>query len=216
MFQGRLGWGYDLDAERQLTLSLDTLRAWQDTDFSRLLTRWGVVGEYQHPLGEDSRLRWHGHWYDNRFEQNALNDHHSGGLGIELRVPQDGWALRVSGLAEREWASSHADQRQRDGGDLDHLRLGVGIDIPVGLRQQWRLDLDHRWRRYQDDGFALYNDFTPASRHDRSWEASVAWYLQLDRDWLLHAAADYERRYSSIDFFDSHRLQARLGLSYLF
>ncbi|APX92423.1 hypothetical protein BWR19_05420 [Halomonas sp. 1513] len=216
VLQGRLGWQYDLDAERQVSLSLDALRAWQDTDFSRLMRRWGVVGEYQHPIGQDSRLRWHGHGYDNRFDQRSLNDHRTAGVGVDLRVPREGWALRLRGLTEREWASSHGTGHQREGGDLDHYLLGVGIEIPVGHRQQWRLDLDHRWRHYRDEGFAIYNDFTPDERRDRSWEASVAWYIQLDRDWLLHAAADYERRYSSIDFFDSHRVQARLGLSYLF
>ncbi|MCE8022411.1 tetratricopeptide repeat protein [Halomonas sp. MCCC 1A11036] len=215
VLQGRLGWDYDLDAERRLTLSLDALRAWQDTDFSRLLRRWGLSTEYRHPLAQDSQLRWHGHAYDNRFDQRSDSDYQSAGLGVELRVPRGAWTLRVSGLAEHERAGRHAGQARRDGGDLDHLRLGVGLDIPVGHRQQWRFDLDHRWRRYQDEGFALYNDFSPAARHDRSWEASVGWYLQLDRDWLLHAKADYERRHSSIEFFDNHRVQARLGLSYL-
>ncbi|WP_133154958.1 tetratricopeptide repeat protein [Billgrantia endophytica] len=213
--QGQLGWRHALSAERSWRFTLQTLKAWHDTDFSSLLMRWGIGAEYRHPVGEDSRLRWHAQWRDNRFDQAPRHDHDSGRLGVELHMPQAGWALRARALVEREWTRADG-AAARDGGDLNHYLVGLGADIPVGARQQWRLDLDHRWREYRDEGFAIYNEFEPAVRRDGSWEASVEWLYQLGSSWLLQASAHYEKRDSNIAFFDMHRHQARLGINYLF
>ena len=74
----------------------------------------------------------------------------------------------------------------------------------------------HRIRTYQEDGFAVYNDFSPTQRRDRLWQAQLSWLWQFGPDWLLMASIDAERRFSSFEFFDTHRYQTQLGLRYLF
>ena len=211
--QGRLGWHQAFREARSLRLTLGALKAWHDSGFDALLTRWSLGAEYAHDLG-DSRLIWHTRWQDNRFDATPRNDHLAGKAGIEMRLPREGWTLRLRGLVEREWEDG-ADPG-RDGGDLDHTLVGIGADLPVGHRQLWRLDLDRRWRHYRDPGFATYNDFEPARREDDSWEVSLRWLYQWQDDWLIQARAEYEHLDSSLDFFQTERFQTRLGLHYLF
>jgi hypothetical protein len=216
--QGQLGWRYAVDAERSLSLSMTGLRAWNDTGLDDLLTRGEIGAVYTHPVGLDSTLNWTARWQDNRFDQIPRSNYESGALGLEWRKPQDGWTLRSRAIVEREWAGSDGadDAPRRDGGDLDHYLLGLGVDIPVGTRQLWQFNLDRRWRDYQDDGFAIYNDFTPGERHDDIWEAGINWYLQLTPNWLIQASAIYENRDSSLEFFSSNRYQTRVGFSYVY
>jgi tetratricopeptide (TPR) repeat protein len=216
--QGRLGWGHDLDPERALSLYVTGLGAWNDTDFDHLLTRWGLGADFSHPVGEQSRLRWRTLWHDNRFDRTPRSNYRAGSLDLALRTPLDGWTWLTRATVEREWAASDgpATDPTRDGGDLDHWRLGIGAELPMGARQLWRIGLDRRWRRYDEAGFAIYNDFEDGKRRDESWEASLDWHYRLTARWLLQASAQYEWRDSSLAFFSTERFQTRFGIHYLF
>ncbi|WP_346796568.1 hypothetical protein R5M92_13895 [Halomonas sp. Bachu 37] len=208
--QAQLGYQRDLNAQRVFTLRGSALQGWSGRSQSRLLTRWGSEVDLRHPIGSDSELTWRLGAQHNRFSA-ANNNYDAGRLGVQLGTNHTAFRTRLSAQIENEWADS-----RRDGGDLVHLRLGAGIDYPLGDRHLLRADLNHRIRTYQDDGFALYNDFDSTTRRDRIWQARLSWLYQFNKDWLLEASADAERRRSSVEFFDTRRYQAQLGLRYLF
>lgn len=208
--QAQLGYQRDLEAQRIFTLRGSMLQGFSGRHQNHLLTRWGAHAELSQPLGLNSELTWQLGAQHNRFSSRR-NRYDAGIAGLQLHTQHTILRSRLTAQVEREWANEN-----RDGGDLTHLRLGGGLDLPLGDQHLLRADLNHRIRTYQDDGFALYNDFTPTQRRDRIWQARLTWLYQLNRDWLLEASADMERRRSSVDFFDTRRQQAQLGLRYLF
>lgn len=208
--QAQGGYQRDLDAQRVLTLRGSLLQGWNGRELDRLLTRWGISSDLQHPVGLDSELTWQLGAQHNRFSTSD-NDYDAGRMGIQWATNHADFRTRLSAQFEHEWAADN-----RDGGDLVQLRLGAGMDYPIDDQHLIRADLNHRIRTYQDDGFAPYNDFVPTERRDRIWQARLAWLYQLNSDWLLEASADAERRLSSVEFFDTRRYQTQLGLRYLF
>ncbi|AMD01037.1 tetratricopeptide repeat protein [Halomonas chromatireducens] len=208
--QAQLGYQRDLAHQRVFTLRGSALQGWSGRNQDRLLPRWGSHAELSQPIGLDSELRWQLGAQHNRYSE-ARNDHDTGLLGIQLNSRHSAWRTRLVAQVEQEWAKD-----DREGGDLTQLRLGGGLDYPIGDRQLLRADLNHRLRTYQDDGFALYNDFSATQRRDRIWQARLTWLYQLSSDWLIEASADVERRRSSVDFFDTRRRQTQVGIRYLF
>jgi hypothetical protein len=210
LLQAQLGYQRDLAAQRVLTLRSSALQGWSGQQQSRLLTRWGTAADLRQPIGLDSDLTWQLGAQHNRFSA-SNNDYNAGRIGVQWHTNHSDFRTRLSAQLEHEWADS-----ARDGGDLIQVRLGAGLDYPINDQHLIRADLNHRIRSYQDDGFALYNNFAPTERRDRIWQARLAWLYQLNSDWLLEASADAERRLSSVEFFDTRRYQTQLGLRYLF
>ncbi|RCV90857.1 hypothetical protein [Billgrantia montanilacus] len=208
--QAQLGYQRDLAQQQVFTLRGSALRGWSGRSQDRLLTRWGTRAALSQPIGLDSELTWQLGAQHNHYSE-ARNDHDTGLLGIQLTRRHSAWRTRLVAQIEREWATD-----DREGGDLTQLRLGGGLDYPIGDRQLLRADLSHRMRSYQDDGFAPYNDFSSVKRRDRIWQARLTWLYQLSSDWLVEASADVERRRSSVDFFDTRRRQTQVGIRYLF
>ncbi|NYS60467.1 hypothetical protein [Vreelandella salicampi] len=208
--QAQVGYQRDLEAQRVLTLRGSALQGWSGQQQSRLLTRWGTAADLRQPIGLDSELTWQLGAQHNRFSA-SNNDYNAGRIGVQWNTNHSDFRTRLSAQLEHEWADE-----SRDGGDLIQVRLGAGLDYPINDQHLIRADLNHRVRTYQNDGFALYNDFAPTERRDRIWQARLAWLYQLNSDWLVEASADAERRLSSIEFFDTQRFQTQLGLRYLF
>ncbi|PAU78950.1 hypothetical protein [Halomonas salipaludis] len=208
--QAELGYQRDLAQQRVFTLRGAALQGWSGRSQDRLLTRWGSRAELSQPIGLDSELTWQLGVQHNRYSD-ARNDHDTGLLGIQLTSHHSAWRTRLVAQVEQEWAND-----DREGGDVTQLRLGGGVDYPIGERQLLRADLNHRLRSYQDDGFARFNDFSATQRRDRIWQARLTWLYQFSRDWLVEASADVERRRSSVDFFDTSRRQTQVGIRYLF
>lgn len=208
--QAQVGYQRDLAAQRVLTLRGSALQGWSGQQQSRLLTRWGAAADLRHPIGLDSELTWQLGAQHNRFST-SNNDYDTSRIGVQWNTNHSDFRTRLSAQLAHEWADDN-----RDGGDLIQVRLGAGVDYPINDQHLIRADLNHRVRSYQDDGFALYNNFAPTGRRDRIWQARLAWLYQLNSDWLLEASADAERRFSSVEFFDTRRYQTQLGLRYLF
>ena len=208
--QAKLAYQRTLAPKRVWTLHSNVLQGWSGREQSHLLARYGVGSELQQPLGVDSQLRWQLDIQDNHFSADN-NDYTSGRVGAELTTPYQAFRTRLTAQLEHEWANS-----LRDGGDLLEVQLGGGVDYMLNDKQLLRADLSHRIRTYQEDGFAVYNDFSPTQRRDRLWQAQLSWLWQFGPDWLLMASIDAERRFSSFEFFDTHRYQTQLGLRYLF
>lgn len=208
--QAQLGYQRDLEAQRVFTLRGAMLQGFSGRHQNHLLTRWGSHAELSQPLGLNSQLTWQLGAQHNRFSSRR-NRYDAGIAGVQLHTQHHTLRSRITAQIEREWA-----HEARDGGHLTQLQLAGGLDLPLGNQHLLRADLNHRIRTYQDDGFALYNDFTPTQRRDRIWQTRLTWLYQLNSDWLLEASADIEQRRSTIDFFDTRRQQAQLGLRYLF
>ena len=210
LVNAQLGYQQDLEAQRSVTYRASLLQAWSGKHQAPLLTRWGGEAEYRHPVGVNSTLDWQLGIEDNTFDT-SRNDYVSGRLGLQLTTRHAAVTTRMSAQLGHEWANA-----QRNGGDLLYAHAGAGMDYPVGDRQLLRADLSYQQRRYQQDGFSLYNNHVAVERHDQLWQARLMWLYQLNPDWLLEARADIEHRDSNVDFFDTHRLQTQLGLRYLF
>ncbi|RUR57286.1 tetratricopeptide repeat protein [Vreelandella populi] len=208
--QTQLGYQRDLAAQRTLTLNGSALQGWSGRSQSRLLTRWESSVDLRHPIGVDSELTWQLNAQHNRFSS-TNNNYDAGRLGVQLGTSHSAFRTRLNAQIEQEWAASG-----RDGGDLLNLLLGAGVDYPFGDRHLIRANLNHRIRIYQDDGFALYNNFVPKTRRDHIWQARLSWLHQINTDWLLETSVDIERRRSSMGFFDTRRHQTQLALRYLF
>ncbi|SDO25965.1 hypothetical protein [Vreelandella arcis] len=208
--RARLGYQRDLAAERSWTLSSSALQGWNGQQQNHLLTRWGLGSDFQHSLGVASQLNWQLDIEDNHFSA-ANNDYTTGRIGVEMITEHQAFRTRLTAQLEHEWAD-----RRRDGGDLNQLRLGAGVDYKLTRNQLIRADISHQIRRFQEDGFALYNNFAATERRDRIWQARLGWLYQFNRDWLLKASIDAERRLSSLDIFNTRRVQTQLGLHRLF
>jgi tetratricopeptide (TPR) repeat protein len=208
--QLQLGLERQLAPERQLTVTATTLRAWQGPGLDNLLTRWGGEVSLRHPFGVDDTLTWRLGGNINRFEAGD-NDYDTARLGVRWSRSQGDWRTRLGLRVGREWASA-----DRDGGDEDNLRLTAGVDYRATARQTLRLRLEQRLTLSDDRGYALYNEFTPLRRQDQVTGVRATWLYALNREWLVNIGADFERRRSNIDFFDTRREQLELGLQYRF
>ncbi|MGS2742363.1 outer membrane beta-barrel protein [Halomonas sp. LS-001] len=210
LLNAQLGYQQDIEAQRSVTYRASLLQAWSGQPQDHLLTRWGGEVAYRHPASSNSTLDWQLGIEDNAFDT-SRNDYVSGRLGLQLTTRHASVHTRINAQLGHEWADT-----QRNGGDLLYARAGAGMDYPIGDRQLLRADLSYQQRRYQQDGFSLYNDYVAVERHDQLWQARLMWLYQLNPDWLVEARADIERRNSNVNFFDTHRLQTQLGLRYLF
>lgn len=210
LIQAQLGYQRDLASQRTVMLKSSALQGWSGRSQNHLLTRWGSGVDLRHPFGLGSELTWQLDAQHNRFSA-ANNNYDMGRLGVQLDTNHTALRTRLTAQIEHEWATG-----DRDGGDLQHLLLGAGIDYPLSDRHLFRVNLNHRIRTYQEDGFAPFNEYSPTARRDRIWQARLSWLHQFNTDWLLEAGAEVERRRSSINFFDMRRYQTQLALRYLF
>lgn len=179
------------------------------------MTRWGLTGRYAYTIGSESELAWQASAQHNDFD-NAQSDYDAGRLGVTLTTPLNDISLRWQAQLGQEWARGGESNQQRDGGDLNHWQLGVGVDVPIGERQLIRGDVGYRQRDYQDDVNNITTRYESQAREEQIWEARVSWLYQFNRHWLVETSADYEKRNATIDFYDSTRLQTQIGVRYLF
>lgn len=209
------GYQRELDNGHTMTLQPSLLQGWGGADQDPLLTRWGLTGRYAYTVGSESELAWQASAQHNDFD-NAQSDYDAGRLGVTLTTPLNDISLRWQAQLGQEWARGGESNQQRDGGDLNHWQLGVGVDVPIGKRQLIRGDIGYRQRDYQDDVNNITTRYESQAREEQIWEARVSWLYQFNRHWLVETSADYEKRNATIDFYDSTRLQTQIGVRYLF
>lgn len=209
------GYQRELDNGHTMTLQPSLLQGWGGADQDPLLTRWGLTGRYAYTIGSESELAWQASAQHNDFD-NAQSDYDAGRLGVTLTTPLNDISLRWQAQLGQEWARGGESNQQRDGGDLNHWQLGVGVDVPIGERQLIRGDIGYRQRDYQDDVNNITTRYESQAREEQIWEARVSWLYQFNRHWLVETSADYEKRNATIDFYDSTRLQTQIGVRYLF
>lgn len=208
--QVQAGLERDLAPERVLTLSTTAMRAWQGRGLDNLLSRWGGEATLRHPIGLDDTLTWRLGGSVSRFERQR-DDYDAARFGIGWRAQRGDWRTRLGIQIRREWALE-----DRDGGNLDILRLRAGVDYTLSTRQTLRFSLHQRLGHYDERGFGVYNDYNPIRRRDRTTRAGLTWLYALSRDWLVNVGVQFERRRSNMRFFDTRREQAEIGLRYRF
>jgi|AXCI01.1.fsa_nt_gi hypothetical protein len=210
--QAQLGYQRDLAAQRIWTLRSSVLQGWSGLQQNRLLTRWGISSDLQHPIGLDSKLTWQLDLQDVHFGS-SNNDYTSSRFGVKILTRHQAFRTRLNAQIEHEWADN-----SRDGGDLIQLNLGAGVDYPLSDQHLVRADITQLFRSYLNDSYQDESNIIDLSdkRQDRIWQVRLAWLYQLNSEWLLEASADVEHRSSSVEFFDTQRYQTQLALRYLF
>lgn len=209
------GYQRELENGHTWTLQPSLLQGWGGAEQDPLLTRWGLSSRYAYTVGTDSELSWQASAQRNDFE-NSLSDYDAGRLGVKLTTPFNNVSVRWQAQLGQEWARSNDNNQQRNGGDLTHWQLGVGLDVPIGERQLIRGDVGYRQRNYHDDVNNITSGYEPTDREEQIWEARLSWLYQLNQHWLVETSANYEKRNASIEFYDSTRLQTQVGVRYLF
>lgn len=209
------GYQRELDNGHSMTLEPSLLQGWSGADQHPLLTRWGLTGRYTYPVGTDSELAWQLSAQHNDFD-NDQSDYDAGRLDATLTTPLKNIDLRWQAQLGREWARRSDTDQKREGGDLNHWRLGLGVDVPISRRQLIRGDIGYRQRDYQDDINNITTRYEPRMREEKIWETRLSWLYQLNRHWLVETSVDYEKRNTTLDFYDSTRFQTQIGVRYLF
>lgn len=209
------GYQRELDNGHTMTLQPSLLQGWSGAEQHPLLTRWGLTGRYTYLVGTDSELAWQISAQHNDFDNDQSN-YDAGLLDVTLTTPLKNIDLRWQAQLGREWARRDDNNQQRDSGDLNHWKLGMGIDVPIRRRHLIRGEAGYRQRDYQDDINNITSRYEPKVREEQIWEARLSWLYQLNRHWLMETSADYEKRNATIEFYDSTRFQTQIGVRYIF
>lgn len=173
----------------------------------------GFVLSNMRPISE--RAQWHNRVYlrSFKFDESRFN-FNSYGFETSWRQQLTGsWSTRLSVMAEYE---DTAKQPTRQGGDMWRVQTTARLDYQVNARHQLGAQLSMQNRRYQSEGFAVFNLGEARKRSDDALVARLDWNGQVSSRLRANAFAQWREQSSNVDFFDLDQLLIQGGVTYVF
>lgn len=216
--QARVNWHHALTLDEFISIEGSLNRIWLDKPLEPYSWQAGINAAWERPVLTEATYRLGGHWRMTQHDEFKRNNFQLFGLDNQLRyMLSSQLQLRGNLLAEFEQASKDGpgENKIRDGGDLLHLRIGLGGLYQLSQQHSLGLNLSYGELRYQNAGFAIYNRLENIKREDQRLEVSADYTRMLTPHWMLQLQAIHRQQKSNLDFYENSQSILQAGISYI-
>lgn len=210
VIQGRGNWRYSPSEDLVVNSYGDLIRVYSGSPRKGLFSQYGIGSSVSVPVLLESRLTLGLGWYEREYDRASVNDLNAFAFEWGLMVPLNSqWQLSSDLSYEQERAD------RRDGGNSANVKAQFGLDYKHNPAHQMRFSLSKEWVKYKEKGFALYNDFVPASRRDQNIQGAAEWVWTVNPQLIVSTQGSFRRQHASLDFFEYNQFSVSSNLTYL-
>lgn len=195
----------------ELKFGIETGSVLLDTSYYR--SHLGFAVSHLQPLS--SSQQWHNRAYFRsfKFEQSRFNFTAYGLESSWVNVLNRHWSLRLAAGADLEQT---VNTPTRQGGDLTRLYASGRLTYRFANQQQLQGQLMLQNRRYDEQGFAVFNYGQAERRDDTTATYRLEWMAPVGQHMRINLFTQYRDQRSNVDFFELDQVMVQGGMTYVF